>query len=160
MNSPTGRKPSQPNQQSFPIPMTEEAKNEVRRIKFAFTSGDAGVFTFDADTIFPGDYVRSYDFPGRTGCYIEGPVLRIEEVQGCDRYVIAVETRVLPFDPEDPYANEGAADFLRGWEVCPPVNGDSHARRDEDQRSATNCGPGPPPCRLLVRGRFAALLQR
>lgn len=46
-------------------------------------------------TIRAGDHVRSYDFPGRTDCYVEGYVEGFRELEGCQRYIIAVYCRVL-----------------------------------------------------------------
>lgn len=62
-----------------------------------------------------GDLVRSYDLDGIDDCYIEGTVVSIEHMDGCDRYRIAINARVLGgFGDELPRE----ASF-----VFPPVNG-------------------------------------
>lgn len=64
--------------------------------------------------IVPGERVRSYDFGGIRTCYVEGVVEAITEpMEGCPRYMLRIETRVLDGQTvpvEDPY-------------VYPPVNG-------------------------------------
>ena len=74
------------------------------------------------DRIEMGDKVRSYDFPGRRDCYVEGRVEAITNKfpgggdAGCLRYRILVEKVVI----------EGGVrekDFLIGDYVFPPVNG-------------------------------------
>lgn len=71
----------------------------------------AGVVQAD---IGPGERVRSYDFAGVRTCYAEGVVEAITEpMEGCPRYKLRVETRVLDgqsVSAETPY-------------VYPPVNG-------------------------------------
>ena len=69
-------------------------------------------------SIEPGDRVRSFDFDfkydleGDHACYVEGLVVAIEPHQGCDRYVIAVDTRIFGGEK---VAGENI--------VLPPVNG-------------------------------------
>jgi hypothetical protein len=63
-----------------------------------------------------GDRVRSYDFPHRDDCFIEGHVTHIKEWEGCERYYIRVELvcwdgKIVPNDP------------MLGHTVRPPVNG-------------------------------------
>jgi len=74
-------------------------------------------------TIQVGSRVRSFDFAdgpcgrsleGERACYVEGSVLAIEEVQGCNRYRILVDRDV--FGGEE--SNRRVGD-----EVFPPVNG-------------------------------------
>lgn len=63
-----------------------------------------------------GDRVRSYDFPDRVDCYVEGVVEEIgafPEFPGCERYRIKVDRAVFEGKP-----NGHFADF-----VFPPVNG-------------------------------------
>lgn len=64
--------------------------------------------------IVPGEKVRSYDFAGVRNCYVEGVVVKISNpIEGCKRYEIMVEKRVLDgtsISVADPY-------------VYPPVNG-------------------------------------
>jgi hypothetical protein len=64
--------------------------------------------------IGPGERVRSYDFGGIRTCYAEGVVEAITEpMEGCPRYKLRVETRVMDGERisiEEPY-------------VYPPVNG-------------------------------------
>jgi hypothetical protein len=73
--------------------------------------------------IVPGDYVRSLDFPGpivrRDDCYVEGYVAEIRTEDGCPRYVIRVQRRVV----------EGLErEVAPAWKwVYPPVNGTPHA---------------------------------
>lgn len=61
-----------------------------------------------------GERVRSYDFEGIRNCYAEGVVEAITEpMEGCRRYKLRVETRVLDGQSvaiDDPY-------------VYPPLNG-------------------------------------
>ena len=70
-----------------------------------------------------GNRVRSFDFAegpdrraltGERACYVEGTVMAIEEVQGCDRYRIFVDRDVF---------RGKELDTRVGNEVFPPVNG-------------------------------------
>ena len=70
-----------------------------------------------------GNRVRSFDFAdgpdgralkGDRACYVEGTVMAIEEVQGCDRYRILVN--------RDVFQGEELENRV-GREVFPPVNG-------------------------------------
>jgi len=68
------------------------------------------------DTIKVGDAVRSYDFDGRTDCYVEGVVVAIKMPHGMDavkRYEIKVARQVFGGDEIADHA-----DF-----VYPPING-------------------------------------
>jgi hypothetical protein len=65
------------------------------------------------DPIRAGERVRSYDFEGRTDCYMEGVVMGEKIVEGCRRYIIAADTRVW---------ENGEAERLKEY-VYPPVNG-------------------------------------
>jgi len=74
-------------------------------------------------TIEVGSLVRSYDFSGRTDCYIEGLVERINKFGsaralrvGHPSYEIRVEKRVIE-------NQEHAGDRLIGALVFPPLNG-------------------------------------
>lgn len=61
-----------------------------------------------------GDRVRSYDFAGVWDHYIEGVVEAITEpMEGCPRYKLRVERRVVGGQEAPPYAEY----------VYPPVNG-------------------------------------
>jgi hypothetical protein len=60
-----------------------------------------------------GDKVRSYDFEGRRDCYVEGVVSGFEEVEGCNRYVLRAERRVI----------EGREVASEADTFYPPVNG-------------------------------------
>jgi hypothetical protein len=62
-----------------------------------------------------GDRVRSYDFPHSRDHYIEGVVVDIKWIEGCNRYKIEVQKVVM----------DGAAGGDRGGPtfVYPPVNG-------------------------------------
>lgn len=69
--------------------------------------------------IYVGDKVRSHDFPREQGldrppCFVEGTVVGIEKIEGCDRYKIQVERKV--------WAGEEVEDPYDGY-VYPPVNG-------------------------------------
>ena len=84
-----------------------------------------------------GDRVRSFDFAvttedgkrlgrdleGERACYVEGVVSSIEEIQGCDRYVIEVSRRVFGGEVRPPREND---------RVIPPVNGTPTMSRDTD----------------------------
>lgn len=64
--------------------------------------------------IRPGERVRSYDFGGIRTCYAEGVVEEITgPIEGCPRYKLRVETRVL-----DGQRIDAHEDY-----VYPPVNG-------------------------------------
>lgn len=97
--------PSEYDDQVFP----ELFQNKRQECAFAYPT--------EPDTnIRAGDKVRSYDFPGRVDCYVEGTVEGFVERDGCQRYVIAVDRRVLEgrnvsLAHRDPY------------QVFPPVNG-------------------------------------
>ncbi len=58
--------------------------------------------------------VRSYDFDGRDDCYIEGYVIGHDHYEGCRRYKIYVERRVIGGKETKVY---------KPWIVMPPVNG-------------------------------------
>ena len=66
-----------------------------------------------------GNKVRSFDFhymrdlEGPRSCYMEGVVTGIEEVRGCDRYVIVVDRCIA--------AGKERSDFPEV--IYPPVNG-------------------------------------
>ena len=69
----------------------------------------------EADTtIGIGDRVRSYDFESREDCYMEGIVYGYQHIEGCRRYAIQVERRVV--------ANEERLAGV-GETIYPPVNG-------------------------------------
>lgn len=61
-----------------------------------------------------GDYVRSYGFPQDVDCYIEGTVVGIENIHGCDHYKIAVERIVFDGQTEP---------VVSPYYAYPPVNG-------------------------------------
>jgi len=70
-----------------------------------------------------GNRVRSFDFAdgpdgraleGESACYVEGVVMAIEEIRGCDRYKILVDRDVF---------SGKESDNRVGNEVFPPVNG-------------------------------------
>ena len=72
-------------------------------------------------TITVRDRVKSYDFPdrlvydrkGAEACFVEGVVIGIVRMEGCDRYEIAVDRRVFRgMNEKGPFAM-----------VYPPVNG-------------------------------------
>jgi len=64
--------------------------------------------------IGPGERVRSYDFGGIRTCYAEGVVEAITEpIEGCPRYKLRVETRVM----------DGQRIAIEDAYVYPPVNG-------------------------------------
>jgi len=42
-----------------------------------------------------GKRVRSFDFDGRRDCYVDGVLEGYEVVEGCERYVIRVQSRVF-----------------------------------------------------------------
>lgn len=67
------------------------------------------------ETINIGDRVRSYDFPFRKDCYIEGEVKAFRHIEGCERYVIRADTRVWGAGEEEKITPP--AHFY------PPVNG-------------------------------------
>ena len=64
--------------------------------------------------IYIGDRVRSYDFPNNQECFVEGTVVAIEKMEGCDRYKVQIERKVWAgSEVENPYKGH----------VFPPVNG-------------------------------------
>lgn len=73
-----------------------------------------------------GERVRSFDFPdldghpGRSDCYVEGPIVAFEEREGCMRYVILVE--VDAFDGAVYRTGDGKRSRV-GRTCYPPVNG-------------------------------------
>lgn len=63
-----------------------------------------------------GDTVRSFDFDGRTDCYVDGIVEAIgpvAEFRDCDRYTIRVTCQVFAGKPQAKHTPH----------VYPPVNG-------------------------------------
>lgn len=70
-------------------------------------------------TIGVGDRVRSYDFEGRSDCYVEGVVTGFKERDSCTRYVIEVDTEVFEGKPVDKSSTRSKIGEL----VFPPVNG-------------------------------------
>jgi hypothetical protein len=79
--------------------------------------------TAPSPAIAPGDFVRSLDFPGPIvrleDTYVEGYVAEVREVEGCPRYVIRVQRRVVE-------GNEREVTPSMKW-VYPPVNGTPNA---------------------------------
>ena len=67
------------------------------------------------DIIEKGDRVRSFDFENNDDCFVDGRVVNVEFVEGCIRYVIAVERCI--FDGGE-MSEEHTPDF-----IYPPVNG-------------------------------------
>lgn len=66
------------------------------------------------DDVKVGDRVRSYDFPGRKDCYLEGTVEEITApLESCRRYVIRVERSVFA----------GVETLSMVERIYPPVNG-------------------------------------
>lgn len=61
-----------------------------------------------------GDEVRSYDFPQRKDCYVEGVVQGFPVMDGCMRYQIEVSRVVWEGTPEP---------APRDYRVYPPING-------------------------------------
>jgi hypothetical protein len=60
----------------------------------------------------PGTRVRSFDFPGRTDCYVEGMILGITRDE---TYILQVDRRIVGGE-ERPVTNTGCI-------VYPPLNG-------------------------------------
>ena len=65
-------------------------------------------------TLGVGDAVRSFDFPGRDDCYLDGVITGVVTLDGCPRYALRVDSAHYADqpDPQPP-----------GPYVYPPVNG-------------------------------------
>jgi len=85
-----------------------------------------------ADKIMTNDKVRSYDFPGREDCYVEGIVEEIGRFSpyftSCEHYKIRVTKKVFAGEEEDldtwKENHTSNPDFPEGYGCCfPPING-------------------------------------
>lgn len=81
-----------------------ELEDEIQRIQMDLEN---------RDEIRVGDRVRSYDFPERRDCYVEGKVAAIKEHHGCQQYLIQADKSV--------WRGEQVT-FTNEW-VYAPVNG-------------------------------------
>lgn len=76
----------------------------------------------DCDTTIKiSDKVRSYDFEHSADCYVEGEVVGKEDLEGCTRYKIRAERKVV--------GGVERPDILVRF-YYPPVNGTCYAGRD------------------------------
>lgn len=74
-------------------------------------------------TLKVGDLVKSYDFEDTKDCYYVGVIYGVQEIEGCDRYLIKTTQRGWPKD-------EGGVEVKECVRtITPPVNGTEIAYR-------------------------------